>query len=141
MQTPTPPEENAPEESLMEEPEEHTIAQEEPETQQEEPLISLHPLVGMKSPQTLKIKGYIKHQPVVILTDSGSTHNFIHWRIADKVNCFIRPVSNFQILIANGGRMACGGRCENVKLEMADYHLKTHMFAIDMGGCDIILGA
>ena len=141
MQTPTHPEENAPEESLMDEPEEHTIAQEEPETQQEEPLISLHALVGMTSPQTLKIKGYIKHQPVVILIDSGSTHNFIHRRIADKVNCFIRPVSNFQILIANGGRMACGGKCENVKLEMADYHLKTHMFAIDMGGCDIVLGA
>jgi hypothetical protein len=24
---------------------------------------------------------------------------------------------------------------------MGDYHLKTRMFAIDMGGCDIVLGA
>lgn len=23
---------------------------------------------------------------------------------------------------------------------MGDYHLKTHMFAIDIGGCDILLG-
>lgn len=23
---------------------------------------------------------------------------------------------------------------------MEDYHLKTHMFAINMGGCDIVLG-
>ena len=37
--------------------------------------------------------------------------------------------------------MKCGGRCENVKLQMGDYHLKTCMFAIDMGGCDIVLGA
>ena len=37
--------------------------------------------------------------------------------------------------------MKCGGRCENVKLQMGDYHLKTHMFVIDMGGCDIVLGA
>jgi hypothetical protein len=49
-------------------------------------------------------------------------------------------VSNFQILIANGGTMKCGGRCENVKLQMGDYHLKTHMFSIAMGGCDIVLG-
>ena len=35
--------------------------------------------------------------------------------------------------------MKCGGRCENVKLQIGDYHLKTHMFAIDMGGCDIVL--
>jgi len=36
--------------------------------------------------------------------------------------------------------MKCGGRCENVKLQMGDYHLKTHMFSISMGVCDIILG-
>jgi hypothetical protein len=35
----------------------------------------------------------------------------------------------------------CGGCCENVKLQMRDYHLKTHMFAIDMGVCDIVLRA
>jgi hypothetical protein len=77
---------------------------------------------------------------VVVLIDSGSTHNFIHRRIVEEVNCFVRPVSNFQILIANGGTMKCGGRCENVKLQMGDYHLKTHMFSISMGGCDIVLG-
>jgi hypothetical protein len=40
----------------------------------------------------------------------------------------------------NGGTMKCGGHCENVKLQMGDYHLKTHMFFIFMGGCDIVLG-
>jgi hypothetical protein len=37
--------------------------------------------------------------------------------------------------------MKCGGRCENVRLQIGDYNLKSHMFAIDMGGCDIVLGA
>jgi hypothetical protein len=44
-------------------------------------------------------------------------------------------------MITNGGSMKCGGRCENVCLQIGDYHLKSHMFAIDMGGCDIVLGA
>jgi hypothetical protein len=43
-------------------------------------------------------------------------------------------------MIANGGSMKCGGRFENVCLQIGDYHLKSHMFAIDMGGCDIVLG-
>jgi hypothetical protein len=76
---------------------------------------------------------------IVVLIDSGNTHNFIHCRVTKDVNCFIRPVSNFQILIANGGTMKCGA-CENVKLQMGDYTLKTHMFSIAMGGCDIVLG-
>jgi hypothetical protein len=44
-------------------------------------------------------------------------------------------------MIANGGSMKCGGRCENVHLQIGEYHLKPHMFAIDMGGYDIVLGA
>jgi hypothetical protein len=37
--------------------------------------------------------------------------------------------------------MKCGGRCENTCLQIGDYHLESHMFSIDIGGCDIILGA
>jgi hypothetical protein len=44
----------------------------------EEPIISLNALTGFSAPQTLKLIGYIKHRKVIILVDSGSTHNFIH---------------------------------------------------------------
>jgi hypothetical protein len=106
-----------------------------------EPIISLNVLTGFSAPQTLKLIGYIKHRKVIILVDSGSTHNFIHRRIAQETHCYIHAVNNFQIMIANGGSMKCGGRYENVRLQIGDYHLKSHMFAIDMGGCDIVLGA
>jgi hypothetical protein len=36
--------------------------------------------------------------------------------------------------------MKCGGNCENVCLQIGEYHLKSHMFTINMGGCDIMLG-
>jgi hypothetical protein len=106
----------------------------------EEPIISLNALTSFSAPQTLKLIGYIKHRKVIILVDSGSTHNFIHRRIAQETHCYIHAVNNFQIMIANGGSMKCGGRCENVRLQIGDYNLKSHMFAIDMGGCDIVLG-
>jgi hypothetical protein len=104
-------------------------------------VISLNALTGFSTPQTLKLIGYIKHQKVIILVDSGSTHNFIHHRIAQETHCYIHDVNNFQIMIANRGSMKCGGHCENMCLQIGDYHLKSHMFAIDMGGCDIVLGA
>jgi hypothetical protein len=44
-------------------------------------------------------------------------------------------------MISNGGSMKCGGHCENVCLQIGQYNLKSHMFSIDMGGCDIVLGA
>jgi hypothetical protein len=106
-----------------------------------EPVISLNSLTGFSAPQTLKLIGYIKHRKVIILVDSGSTHNFIHRHIAQETHCYIHAVNNFQIMIANGGSMKCGGRCENVRLQIGDYHLKSHIFAIDMDGCDIVLSA
>jgi hypothetical protein len=45
-------------------------------------VISLNAPTDFSAPQTLKLIGYIKHQKVIILVDSGSTHNFIHRRIA-----------------------------------------------------------
>jgi hypothetical protein len=106
-----------------------------------EPVISLNALTGFSAPQTLKLIGYIKNWKVIILIDSGSTHNFIHRCISQETHCYIHAVNNFQIMIANGGSMKCGGHCENVCLQIGQYNLKSHMFTIDMGGCDIVLGA
>jgi hypothetical protein len=111
-----------------------------PPMEPKEPVTSLHALARISAPQTLKIKGYIKHRSVMVLIDSDNTHNFIHRKVPEDVNCFVRPVSNFQILIPNGSTMKCGGRCENVKLQLGYYNFKTHMFFISMGACDIVLG-
>jgi hypothetical protein len=43
-------------------------------------------------------------------------------------------------MIANGGMMKCGGKCEKVKLQLKEYHLKSNMFSIEMGSCDVVLG-
>jgi len=43
-------------------------------------------------------------------------------------------------MITNGGSMKCGGHCENVCLQIGQYNMKSHMFAIDMGGFEIMLG-
>jgi hypothetical protein len=86
-------------------------------------IISLNALTDFSSPQTLKLIGYIKHMKVIILVDSGSTHNFIHHRIAQETHCCIHVVNNFQIMIANGGSMKCGGHCENVCLQIGDYQI------------------
>jgi len=74
-----------------------------------DPMISLSALTGFSAPQSLKLIGYIKNRKFIILLDSGSTHNFVHRRIAQEVNCYICVVNNFQIMIANGGSMKCGG--------------------------------
>jgi hypothetical protein len=66
------------------------------------PMISCNALGGISTPQTLKIEGYIKKKKVIVLIDSGSTHNFIHYKLAKALNFFVYPTPKFQIMIAYG---------------------------------------
>jgi hypothetical protein len=84
--------------------------------------------------------GYIKHHKVIFLINNGSNHNFIHHCVAQETHYYIHDVRNFQIMIANEGSMKYGGHCENLRLQMGDCSLKTHMFSIEMGSCDIVSG-
>jgi hypothetical protein len=43
--------------------------------------IFVHALACLSAPQTLKIEGYFNKQKVVVLIDSGSTHNFFDKRL------------------------------------------------------------
>ena len=47
--------------------------------------ISLHAMAGSPTPQTMQIHGVINQQSLVVLIDSGSTHNFIEERLAEKL--------------------------------------------------------
>eukprot|EP00253_Pinus_taeda_P026307 PITA_26307 len=43
------------------------------------PTVSCNALAGITTPQTIKIKGHIKKKNLIVLIDSGSTQNFIHY--------------------------------------------------------------
>jgi carbamoylphosphate synthase small subunit len=104
------------------------------------PTISCNALVGISTPQTLKIEGYIKNKKVVVLIDSGSTHNFIHYKLAKALNFFVYPAPKFQVMIADGGTINCSGKCNKINLTMGEYVMNIPMIYIPMGGVDFILG-
>ena len=98
------------------------------------PTISCNALVGISTPQTLKIEGYIKKKKVIVLIDSGSTHNFIHYKLAKDLNCFVYPVPEFQVMIADGWTINCSGKCNKINLTMGVADV------VPMGGANVVLG-
>jgi hypothetical protein len=97
-------------------------------------------LVEISTPQTLKIEGYIKKKKVIVLIDSGSTHDFIHYKLAKVLNCFVYLVPEFQVMIADGGTNSCSGKCSKINLTMGEYVMNSPMISIPMGGPDVVLG-
>jgi carbamoylphosphate synthase small subunit len=104
------------------------------------PTITCNALARINTPQTLKIEGYIKNKKVIVLIDSGNTHNFIHYKLAKALNCFVYPAPEFQVMIADGGTINCSGKCNKINLTMGKYIMNSAMIAIPMGGVDVVLG-
>ena len=102
--------------------------------------ISCNALVRITTPQTINIEGHIKKKKVIALIDSGSTHNFIHCKIAKELNWFLYPAPECQVTVASGGTINCSGKCHNIKLSMGEYVLNSPMLSIPMGGADVVLG-
>jgi hypothetical protein len=94
----------------------------------------------ISTPQTLKIEGYIKKKKVIVQIDSGSTHNFIHYKLSKDINCFIYLAPEFQIMSENGGTSIFSGKCRKINLTMVEYLMNSQMITIPMGGVDVVLG-
>jgi hypothetical protein len=94
----------------------------------------------ISNPQTLKIEGYIKKKKVIVLIDYGSTHNFIHYKIAKALNFFVYPMPEFQVMIVDGGTINCLGKCNKINITMGEYVMNSPMISIPMGGVDDVLG-
>eukprot|EP00253_Pinus_taeda_P034562 PITA_34562 len=104
------------------------------------PTISCNALVRITTSQTIKIEGHIKEKKIIMLIDSGSTHNFIHCKIAKELNYFLYPAPECQVMVASGGTINCSGKYHNIKLSMGEYVFNNLMLSIPMGGIDVVLG-
>jgi hypothetical protein len=104
------------------------------------PTIYFHALADIVTPQTLKLHEYIKKKKVTVLIDLGITHNFINYKLAKDLNCFVYPAPKFQVMIANGGTINYSEKCHSINLNMGEYFLDSPMISSQMGGVDVVLG-
>jgi hypothetical protein len=52
------------------------------------PEISLHAITKSLHPKTMRVLGWIGGQKVVVLIDSGSTHNFVDTLVCKRAHLF-----------------------------------------------------
>lgn len=63
----------------------------------------------------------INQREVVILVDSGSTHNFIDHKLTMMLHLHVKPLDQLKIMIAIGGSMVTQGVYKEVKWESQDH--------------------
>ncbi|KAH9699108.1 hypothetical protein KPL71_024219 [Citrus sinensis] len=107
---------------------------------EEDHLVSLHAMSGAVSHQTMRIKGNIKKKGIIILIDSGSTHNFLDVSVAKWTGCEVQQDKPLMMAVANGSKIASAATCKQLVWSMQGREFRADMRLIPLGGCDMVLG-
>jgi hypothetical protein len=132
-------------EGVYEEEAEHPSPAREGEAEEEEefeiPEISLHAISGVPTPQTMRISGTIQEARVILLADSGSMHNFLNTKLAERLGLLPDKHTAFEVVVANGERLSNRGKCSAVPVLLEGTLFILEFFLIDLQGYDSVLGA
>ncbi|KZV31629.1 peroxidase 64 [Dorcoceras hygrometricum] len=102
--------------------------------------LPLFSISGVSQPQTLKLRGKIMGKEVVIMVDSGASHNFVSRPLLEKLGVVIDETVRFGVCLGDGGKVRCQGVCRDLNVELGMYTavITGHLF--ELGGVDVILG-
>nr|GEU76829.1 retrotransposon-related protein [Tanacetum cinerariifolium] len=74
--------------------------------------------VSSSNLKTIKLAGKLNGIPVLILIDSGATHNFILKKLAIAFGLTIKPVKRLQISLGDGSQTCLNGQIDQVSMEL-----------------------
>ncbi|RZR98936.1 hypothetical protein BHM03_00028390 [Ensete ventricosum] len=115
----------------------------EEEATEEEPQpadYAVHALAGYSNPQTMKVGGLLKQQPITILIDTGSTNNFLNSKVAACLALQIDGCKKFDVKVTDGRILNCDLRCPRVKLLLQDQEVVANFFLLPIDDYEAVLG-
>lgn len=102
--------------------------------------ISMHSFLGQSSPTTTKIRGSVGKTGVVVLIDSGATHNFISPDVVKRAQLQTVSDRKFTVLVGTGLQVQGSSVCKNVLLQLQEIQIESDFILFEPGGADMILG-
>ncbi|KAJ9555024.1 hypothetical protein OSB04_009638 [Centaurea solstitialis] len=102
--------------------------------------VHLNSVVGLTNPKTIKMEGAVDDQRVVILIDSGATHNFISTEIVEKKGLKVEKTNEYLITLGLGEKVKGMGVCRHVEVNVQGLEVIDDFLPIQLGNSDVILG-
>ncbi|KAF3789181.1 hypothetical protein EJ110_NYTH09817 [Nymphaea thermarum] len=83
-------------------------------------------------PNTMKVPGRIGSTHVLVLIDSGATHNFVGDHVADDLDGSQVEHPTLRVLVANGASLPYTRRCTNVELTLQKVPIKVDLLVVPL---------
>ncbi|RRT37300.1 hypothetical protein B296_00045074 [Ensete ventricosum] len=97
----------------------------------------VHALDDYSNPQTMKVGGLLKQQPVTILIDMSSTNNFLYSKVVACMALQIEGCNNFNVKVAKGQILNCDQWYPRVKLLLQDQEVVADFFLLPINDYDL----
>ena len=102
--------------------------------------LSLNALIGGGNSNIMTLTGCYKGMPLLVLIDSGSTHNFLSTNLAKKLNCPLQAVKSVKVTVANGADLHCTAWCPEFTWKMQGRDFCADVYLLPLDNYDLILG-
>ena len=107
---------------------------------EESPLFSLHAIAGVRFTDTMQLGVDLGGTPLIVLLDSGSTHNFIFESAAQRTGLPLQRRPRLTATVANGERVACVGVIRQAAVTIHGDLFHADLFVMPLAGYDMVLG-
>jgi len=88
----------------------------------------------------MRMEGRLKGVHVLIMVDSGVSHNFISPQVAAALDLCVTPTQELGILLGDGHRVFTRGKCSNLTVQLANSKFVVDAYVLELDGLDLILG-
>ena len=84
--------------------------------------------------------GKSQNKDIVMLIDSGSTHNFIEQAIVSKFSLPIIKSKKIQVMVANKEKVECVGLCQALTINIQGTLITADLYILPVAACPLVLG-
>lgn len=77
---------------------------------------------------------------MVILIDSGSTHNFLDRSIVKRAQLKAKKEEDIRVILANMVLLSSEGKSEELKIQIQGNTFLTNTYVLSLAGYDMVLG-
>lgn len=102
--------------------------------------LSLSLIMEFTKLDTLKLQGKLREQNVIVLIDSGATHNFILEALVQQLWLSTTSTQEYGIVLGNGMSLLGNGVYEGLQIELQGITVCDDFLPISLTNVDIILG-
>ncbi|KZV44867.1 peroxidase 64 [Dorcoceras hygrometricum] len=88
----------------------------------------------------MKMRGMLNNREVIVMVDSGASHNFVSRTLIHQMGLVIDETIRFGVCLGDGTRVKCQGICHGLIVQLGSYTVSIVGHLFELGGVEVILG-